>query len=240
MLLFLFLVTSVRVGEFSPLFALLWGRSSFFDTLKWRKWGIFVGAMCMLHKKHALNFQNLKKNFFKTLEKLLIWLYNINKWGQVEKLCLRMFKNGEVEGKMNLFCREYRYSLDAKNRIFIPAKYREILGDSFVITRRLDPCLALYTNEEWQKYSDKINALPDSVAMELKEFIFPKTLVAEPDSQGRVIIPNDLKEYACLDKNAVIIGVGDHAQIWSDTLWEEREKKRDMDSLRNLMRQLGL
>ena len=141
---------------------------------------------------------------------------------------------------MDLFCREYRYSLDSKNRIFIPAKYREILGESFIITRKLDPCLAIYTHEEWQKYSDKIKALPDSVAMELKEFIFPKTLVAEPDSQGRVIIPADLKDHAELDKNAVIIGVGDHAQIWSETMWEEREKKRDLASLRELMRQLGL
>ena len=60
---------------------------------------------------------------------------------------------------MELFCREYRYSLDAKNRIFVPAKYREILGDTFIITRRLDTCLALYTNEEWEKYSEKIKAL---------------------------------------------------------------------------------
>ena len=141
---------------------------------------------------------------------------------------------------MELFCREYRYSLDAKNRLAIPAKYREILGDTFIITRKLDPCLAIYTHEEWQKYSDKIKALPDSVAMELKEFIFPKTLVAEPDSQGRVVIPADLKDYAQLDKNAVIIGVGDHAQIWSEKLWEEREQKRDLASLRELMRQLGL
>lgn len=141
---------------------------------------------------------------------------------------------------MELFCREYRYSLDAKNRIFIPAKYREILGDSFIITRRLDTCLALYTNEEWEKYSEKIKALPDSVAMELKRFIFPKTLLAEPDSQGRVIIPNDLKEYAQLEKNAVIIGVGDHAEIWSESLWDEREKTKDIEGLRELMRQLGL
>ncbi|MBR6742499.1 MAG: division/cell wall cluster transcriptional repressor MraZ [Clostridia bacterium] len=141
---------------------------------------------------------------------------------------------------MELFCREYRYSLDAKNRIFVPAKYREILGDTFIITRRLDTCLALYTNEEWEKYSEKIKALPDSVAMELKRFIFPKTLVAEPDSQGRVIIPNDLKEYAQLEKNAVIIGVGDHAEIWSESLWDEREKTKDIEGLRELMRQLGL
>ena len=141
---------------------------------------------------------------------------------------------------MELFCREYRYSLDAKNRIFIPAKYREILGDSFIITRRLDTCLALYTTEEWEKYSEKIKALPDSVAMELKRFIFPKTLLAEPDSQGRVIIPNDLKEYAQLEKNAVIIGVGDHAEIWSESLWDEREKTKDIEGLRELMRQLGL
>ncbi len=139
-----------------------------------------------------------------------------------------------------MFCREYRYSLDGKNRIFIPSKHREILGDTFYVTRRLEGCLALYTNEEWEKYSEKINALPDSVVMSLKQFIFPKTFQAELDTQGRIVIPQDLKDFAGLEKNCVIIGVGDHAQIWSEDRWDEKEKTRDTANLEELMRQLGL
>ncbi len=141
---------------------------------------------------------------------------------------------------LNIFCREYRYSLDAKNRIFIPAKFREILGDSFVVTRKLERCLALYTKEKWEEYAAKINALPNSQVVELKRFIFPATLVAEPDGQGRIIIPPDLKEYAQIDKNVVILGVGDHAQVWSEKLWSEQEAKRDVGKLEQLMQELGL
>ncbi len=135
---------------------------------------------------------------------------------------------------------EYRHAIDVKNRLFIPVKHREQLGDSFIITRKIEKCLALYSDAEWQKFTDKLNTLPDSVVGEIKQFLFPKTMWATPDAQGRVVITPELRGYAELEKNTVIIGVGDHAQIWSETRWEEKENARDAEAMVELLRTLGL
>ncbi len=141
---------------------------------------------------------------------------------------------------MNLFCQEFRYSFDEKNRIFIPSKYREILGPSFVISARMEPSLAIFTHDEWKEYTDKIEQLPASVVMKVKQFIFPKTFIATPDSHGRVVIPQDLKAYAGIDKNAVIIGVGNHAQIWAEEEWDRHFTPEDTKSLAEIAGQFGL
>ena len=139
-----------------------------------------------------------------------------------------------------LFVGEYKHSIDAKNRLFIPAKYRDMLGESFYITRKMEKCLAIYSESEWSKLTDKLNTLPDSVVGSIKQFLYSKTISATPDSQGRVVLPPELLGYASIDKNAVIIGVGDHLQIWSDKLWEEKENTIDTEALMEQLRQLGL
>ena len=135
---------------------------------------------------------------------------------------------------------EYKHTLDAKNRLFIPAKIRESLGDSFYITRKMDTCLAIYSETEWTKFSEKLNTLPDSVVGEIKQFLYSKTICVSPDAQGRVVLSPELVNYAKIDKSTTIIGAGDHAQIWSEELWSERERTRDMASMTELLKQLGL
>jgi MraZ protein len=139
-----------------------------------------------------------------------------------------------------LFVGEHKHSLDAKNRLFIPAKYRDMLGDSFYITRKMEKCLAIYSENEWNKLTDKLNTLPDSVVGSIKQFLYSKTISVSPDSQGRVVLPPELLSYAGIEKNTVIIGVGDHLQIWSDGLWEEKENAIDTAVLMEQLRQLGL
>ena len=139
-----------------------------------------------------------------------------------------------------LFVGEHKHSLDAKNRLFIPAKYRDMLGDSFYITRKMEKCLAIYSESEWSKLTDKLNTLPDSVVGSIKQFLYSKTISVSPDSQGRVVLPPELLTYAGIEKNTVIIGVGDHLQIWSDGLWEEKENAIDTAALMEQLRQLGL
>ena len=139
-----------------------------------------------------------------------------------------------------LFVGEHKHSLDAKNRLFIPAKYRDMLGDSFYITRKMEKCLAIYSENEWSKLTDKLNTLPDSVVGGIKQFLYSKTISVSPDSQGRVVLPPELLSYASIEKNTVIIGVGDHLQIWSDNLWEEKENAIDTAVLMEQLRQLGL
>ena len=139
-----------------------------------------------------------------------------------------------------LFVGEFHHTLDAKNRIFIPAKYRTALGDSFYITRKMERCLAIYSEAEWTKMTDKLNTLPDSVVGAIKQFLYSKTVSVTPDGQGRIVLPPELMQYAAIEKNAVIIGVGDHLQIWSDALWSEKENAMDTAALMEQLRQLGL
>ena len=139
-----------------------------------------------------------------------------------------------------LFVGEFHHTLDAKNRIFIPAKYRTSLGDSFYITRKMERCLAIYSEAEWTKMTDKLNTLPDSVVGAIKQFLYSKTVSVTPDGQGRIVLPPELMQYAAIEKNAVIIGVGDHLQIWSDALWSEKENTMDTAALMEQLRQLGL
>lgn len=139
-----------------------------------------------------------------------------------------------------LFVGEFRHSLDAKNRLFIPAKYRDMLGTTFYVTRKMEKCLAIYSEEEWNKLADKLNTLPDSIVGSIKQFLYSKTISVTPDSQGRIVLTPELLRYATIEKNAVIIGVGDHLQVWSDTLWDEKEQSFDTNQLAASLRELGL
>ena len=136
---------------------------------------------------------------------------------------------------------EHRHVVDAKNRLFIPAKYREELGETFYITRKIvDKCLAIYSEAEWQKFSEKINTLPDSQVGNIKRFIFSKTAQVTPDSHGRIIVPANLLSYAEIDKNVVIAGVGDHVQIWNESAWDAKEAETDFQEMEALFCSLGL
>ena len=112
---------------------------------------------------------------------------------------------------------EYNHTIDTKGRMIIPAKIREQLGDSCIVTKGLDDCLAIYTLEAWKKISDALQSQSSTKASvrALKRFVFGSAAELEYDKQGRVLIPVPLREYASLDKQAVIVGAGDHVEIWS-------------------------
>ncbi len=109
---------------------------------------------------------------------------------------------------------EFRHSIDAKGRIIIPAKLREDLGDLFVITKGLDNCLYVYSMREWEKLEEKIDTLPFSKARSMQRFFFASAADAEPDKQGRIVVPPALREYAGLTKDVVITGNATHAEVW--------------------------
>ena len=136
---------------------------------------------------------------------------------------------------------EYYHTLDAKNRLFIPAKHREVLGELFYITRKVgDKCLAIYSEEEWEKLSAKLTQFPDSVVADLKKFLYSKTISVSPDAQGRVMLTSALIDYSGIDKNVAVIGCGDHAQIWAEDAWKEDEKNLDTAQMQELLIKLGL
>lgn len=122
-----------------------------------------------------------------------------------------------------MFMGEYRHNVDEKGRLIIPAKFREGLGEMFVITRGLDRCLFVYPESEWKLLENKLKTLPFTKkdARAFTRFFFSGATECELDKQGRVNIASPLREYGQLEKECVIIGVSNRVEIWSKTLWEE-------------------
>ncbi len=122
------------------------------------------------------------------------------------------------------FTGEYRHNLDAKGRLIIPAKFRDQLGEEFTVTRSLDGCLAMYASTEWQALEDKLNELPmtNEKARSLKRFLLGSAAACELDKQGRILLPQVLRDRAGLDKDITLLGVGDHIEIWNTSTYEEK------------------
>ena len=134
----------------------------------------------------------------------------------------------------------YNHTLDAKNRIFIPSKYREDLGGTFVVCKAPDECLFVYSQEEWDKVSEQIKALrpnpekhqTDADLRRYKRNFFGNADKVEMDNQGRFTIKADLLEYAHLTKNVVIAGSGNKFEVWdAETYERDSYKTRDADDL---------
>ena len=114
--------------------------------------------------------------------------------------------------------------IDAKGRLFIPAKRREELGVTFYLAMGVDECLAIYPQETWNRFTEKFASLPMSQSAAMRP-LFANASKCELDSQGRIVIPQKLRKYAGLEKDAVIIGVNDRAEIWSAETWNAREEE---------------
>ncbi|MDR6224810.1 MraZ protein [Desmospora profundinema] len=116
---------------------------------------------------------------------------------------------------------EYRHTVDEKGRLIIPSKFRDGLGSSFVVTRGLDHCLFVYPMGEWKQLELALKALPFTKkdARAFTRFFFSGATVAELDKQGRVNLPGNLREFAKLEKECVVIGVSNRVEIWSKEAW---------------------
>ena len=115
------------------------------------------------------------------------------------------------------------HSIDAKGRLFIPAKLREELGSAFYLAMGVDACLAIYPQSTWDRFTEKFASLPMSQSKAMRP-LFANAAKCEPDSQGRIVIPQKLRKYAGLEKATAIIGVHDRAEIWSAAAWNAQEE----------------
>ena len=120
-----------------------------------------------------------------------------------------------------MFIGEYSHNLDEKNRLMIPSKFREQLTDKFILTRGLDGCLVIYSINEWENITSKLNNLPFTKkdARNFLRFIASNAVDLQFDKQGRIVIPNNLKVYSNIIKECVVIGVLDKIEIWSKENW---------------------
>ena len=122
-----------------------------------------------------------------------------------------------------MFMGEYHHTIDDKGRIIIPAKFREELGDVFIITRGIENCLFVYSMESWNRITDKLNSLPFTKkdARNFVRFFMSGATNVELDKQGRVNVTAPLVQYANLVKDCVVIGTGDRLEIWSQESWDD-------------------
>ncbi len=114
---------------------------------------------------------------------------------------------------------EYQHNIDPKGRVIVPAKFREDLGDGFYVTKGLDGCLFVLSPAEWTRLQEKISAMPISKARGLQRFFFSGAVEAEPDRQGRILIPQPLRDYAGLSKDVTFIGASSRAELWDTAHW---------------------
>ena len=129
----------------------------------------------------------------------------------------------------------YEYNLDAKSRMNFPPKFREEMGETVYITKWLDGCIAVYGEEKWNELNGKLNALPQIKSRE--PLRFGSAQDGALGKQGRILRPRDLEEHAEIEKDIVVIGVGDHAEIWNRRKYDEYENlsKTEIDGLLTML-----
>ena len=115
---------------------------------------------------------------------------------------------------------EYEHNLDAKGRLFIPARMRDELGEVFFITISMDRCLCAYSGESWQTLAERVNAMP-YVKQRMVRPLFAHAAKCELDKQGRILLPQNLRDFAGLDKNVTVVGCNNHAEFWDSDEWNK-------------------
>ena len=141
-----------------------------------------------------------------------------------------------------MFMGEYNHTIDTKGRLIIPSKFREVLGEEFVVTKGLDGCLFVFDNNEWAAFENKLKTLPitNKDARKFVRFFLAGAASVEVDKQGRILVPGVLREFSELLKDVVLIGVGSTVEIWSKERWEGTATYEDMDEIAEHMAELGL
>lgn len=139
---------------------------------------------------------------------------------------------------------EYKHTIDDKNRISLPSKFRKEIGKKVVLTRGLDNCLFLYPTREWEKVSQKLSELPMGQAdtRGFNRFMFAGAAELDVDSLGRILIPDFLKSFAQLSIKAVFAGVGSRVELWNEESWEEYKRKieKQGDQLAEKLGEIGV
>jgi len=142
-----------------------------------------------------------------------------------------------------MFIGEYKHNIDEKGRLAVPAKFRKQLKGA-IITRGLDRCLFVFNQSEWQELAKKINALPLSQANSraFSRLMLAGAMEAPLDNQGRILIPEYLKHYAILKKQAVITGLYNRIEIWDENEWQKYKSKTEAssDDIAEKLSELGI
>ena len=140
-----------------------------------------------------------------------------------------------------MFMGEYNHTIDAKGRIIVPSKFRNMLGDNFVVTKGLDGCLWVFPADEWDLFYEKLRSLPVT-RKDARTFVrgfMANAMDAEIDKQGRILLPQNLRRCANLEKDVVLIGTGPRIEIWSKEAWEADYSDDNSDEIAERMGDWG-
>ncbi len=138
-----------------------------------------------------------------------------------------------------MFYGEYKHTIDAKGRLFIPAKLREKLGEEFIFSRGLDNCVCVYPKDEWEKFTAKIEELPMAKERRVRRFFYAGAYEGTIDSQGRVSLSQSYRAMAKLEKDVVIVGNRSHLEIWSAEAWEAEQTYINNEEITEELIELG-
>lgn len=141
-----------------------------------------------------------------------------------------------------MFKSQYNHTVDTKGRLIIPSKFREILGEQFVVTKGMDGCLFAFSNDDWKVFEEKLKALPitNKNARKFARFFLAGAADVEVDKQGRILLPQHLREFGKIDKDVVLVGVGSRIEIWDRDKWIIENSDDDMDVIGESMESIGI
>ena len=147
----------------------------------------------------------------------------------------------EAERRIRMFTGEYEHSIDSKNRIFVPSKFREELGESFMVARSIrDNCLKVYSMAEWDNYIAPILKMDRKDSEVILRTLHRNAAQVTPDSQGRIVLPVSLVEHAKIVKGAVVVGCGTYAEIWSEEEYSKTVDEENFADIRAALESFGL
>ena len=141
-----------------------------------------------------------------------------------------------------MFTGEYNHTIDQKGRLIIPNKFRNLLGEVFIITKGIDECLEIYDKKTWDEFSEKINSLPYSNpnAREFKRIFIGRALDLSADKMGRVQLSIALRNVAGLKNDITFLGVGDHIELWDTETYKKKNNFDNSDEMSRKMEGLGI
>jgi MraZ protein len=143
-----------------------------------------------------------------------------------------------------MFIGEYQHSIDQKKRLAVPSKFRGELKNKIVVTRGLDKCLFVYPMKVWEELANKLGTLPvgEAATRSFIRLMLAGAIDVEVDKQGRILIPDYLKEYAGLDRNIIIAGIYNRLEIWDETKWNDYKKgaEKNTDEIAEQLGKLGV
>lgn len=134
----------------------------------------------------------------------------------------------------------YDYSIDAKGRLNFPARFRQEMGETFVVTRWLDDCLVAFPQSEFERVAQTFAEKSMVKSRDIQRFLFSAAAEVQPDSHGRILLPANLRRHAHLEKNVTIIGSRNHAEIWNTALWDAHEAAFDQADIQAAMEELDI